>query len=115
MNRELTPDEVSAIKSVAERLSSEQRRQLLQDMVGASARSETPDGSRIRFDIECYERPVYRGQHSFGVQGELLDQDESKLSFDLFADENGRLLEMELIRWGEGGLISPDWSTLKLY
>lgn len=33
----------------------------------------------------------------------------------LFADQNGRLLELELIRWGDGDLIDPDWKTLKLY
>jgi len=49
------------------------------------------------------------------VQGELRDKDGARLSFDLFADENGHLLELELVRWGEGDLIEPDWSALAFY
>jgi len=37
------------------------------------------------------------------------------LAFDLFADENDRLLELELLRWDGGDVIDPDWTTLRLY
>jgi hypothetical protein len=40
--------------------------------------------------------------------------DGTSVSVDLFADENNRLLEMELIRWGNGNLQKPDWATLSL-
>lgn len=115
MTRMLTEAETSAIRIVAQKLPPDTARQLLTDLDHATADLGTPDGSRILFTISGYQRPAYRGQRSFGVQGDMLDKDGVKLSFDLFADENGRLLEMELIRWGEGGLISPDWSTLTLY
>lgn len=114
MNRKVSTEEETAIRQVAARLPSDQQLQLLEDVSKSSARSETPDGSRVRFDIDGYNRPEYRGQHSFGVQGELLDQDGSRLSFDLFADENNRLLELEIVRWDDGPL-NPVWSTLKLY
>ena len=74
-----------------------------------------PDGGRVMFEIEGYSRPRYRGQHSFGVPGKLYDADGTELAFDLFADEFGRLLELEIVRWGEGGLVAPDWKSLTLY
>lgn len=115
MKRSLTDAEEAVIRRVAEKLPKEQQRRLLDDLAHARAEPATPDGARIVFDISGYQRPPYRGQHSFGVEGELLDKDGEKLSFDLFADGNNRLFELELIRWGEGDLIDPDWSTLKLY
>lgn len=115
MKRSLTDAEELVIRRVAEKLSEERQLRLLDDLAHATAEPATPDGARVVFDISGYQRPPYRGQHSLGVEGELLDKDGAKLSFDLFADENDRLLEMELIRWGEGNLIDPDWSTLKLY
>lgn len=115
MKRALTDVETMVIRRVAERLPHGKRFQLLDDLARARAEPATPDGTRVVFDISGYERPPYRGQHSFGVEGELLDKDGARLSVDLFADENGRLLELEVIRWGGGNLIDPDWSTLKLY
>lgn len=115
MKRSLTETEVALIRQVAQRLPPDEQRQLLDDLVRAQAEPVTPDGARIVFDISDYQRPPYRGQHSFGVEGELRDKDGTRLSFDLFADENGRLLELELIRWGDGNLIDPDWSSLELY
>jgi len=45
----------------------------------------------------------------------LLDRDGTKVTILLHADENGRLFEMELIRWDEQPLVAPDWRTLELY
>ena len=115
MKRALIEAEQTAIRRVAERLPDIERKQLLDDLMHAVAETVIPDGSRVMFDIQGYERPLYRGQHSFGVQGELVDSDGSKLAFDLFADENGRLLELEIVRWGEGDLRNPDWNSLMLY
>ncbi|PKM14197.1 MAG: hypothetical protein CVV12_15255 [Gammaproteobacteria bacterium HGW-Gammaproteobacteria-2] len=115
MSRPLTEAEKGVIRAVAERLPPDRQRQLLVDLERAAARPATSDSARVCFEIAGYERPPYRGQHSFGVEGELLDKDGAKLAFDLFADENDRLLELELIRWGVGDLIDPDWTSLKLY
>jgi hypothetical protein len=115
MRRPLSDAETRVIKQVAEKLTPDRRQQLLTDMAHASAIEATEDGARVQFEIPGYQRPPYRGQHSFGVSGELLDEDGTKLSFDLFADENDRLLELELIRWGDGGLMGPKWETLQLY
>jgi hypothetical protein len=115
MKRSLTEIEKSIIRQIAERLPFNKQHQLLDDLSRSQAEPVTPDGARIVFHISGYQRPPYRGQHSFGVEGELQDKDGAKLSLDLFADENDRLLELELIRWGEGDLIEPDWRTLKFY
>jgi hypothetical protein len=115
MKRLLSDTEKKVISRVAENLPEGQRRQLLDDLANASAESATPDGARTVFDISGYDRPLYQGQHSFGIEGELLDKDGANISFDLYADENGRLLELELIRWDGKALIDPNWNTLKLY
>ena len=115
MTRSLTSAEIRVITQVAEQLPNDQRQRLLDDLGQASAAPATDDGARVLFEISGYRRPPYRGQRSFGVEGELLDSDGTKLTFELYADENGHLLELELIRWGEGNLICPNWNTINLY
>lgn len=114
MRRLPTEIEKEVVRRVAERLAPEVRRQLLDDLSQSEVEEETPDGSRRVFHISGYSRPS-GGQHSFGVEGQLIDKDGTQLSFDLYADLNGRLFEFELVRWGEGSLIDPDWSALKLH
>ena len=113
--RALTTMEKFAVEHVANRLDAASRVRLLEDLSHATAHSALPDGARVVFDIAGYQRPPYKGQRSFGVTGELLDRDGAKLSFDLYCDENGRLLELELIRWQGGDILEPDWSTLNLF
>jgi hypothetical protein len=115
MKRPLTSEERDLIARIAEKLGGSEGAQLLADSKNASAMSGTADSSRVLFEIPGYERPAYKGQHPYGVEGKMLDQDGAELSVLLHADENGRLFELEFIRWGEGNLIAPDWSTLKLY
>lgn len=115
MMRELTSSEMRVIREVAARLPESERDRLLADMEVATADIRSKDGSRIAFDIPGYIRPAYRGQHPFGVEGKVLDRDGSELSVLLHADENGRLLEMELVRFDEGRVLEPDWSTLRFW
>lgn len=112
--RPLTQEERDLIARIAERLGGSEGKRLLADLESASATTATADGSRILFEISGYERPPYRGQHPYGVEGKMLDRDGTELSVLLHADENGRLLELEFVRWGQGDLIAPDWGTLKL-
>lgn len=114
MLRNLKPEERTLIRRIAERLNPENRSRLEADLEQAMARPATDDGSRVMFEIAGYQRPAYEGQHSYGVGGTMRDSDGAELSIDLFADENGRLLELEFIRWGDGDLMDPDWSTLEL-
>ena len=112
--RSLTDDERTLIVNFASGLGEGERAQLLQDLQKASAAPATPDGSRVVFNIAGYDRPPYRGQHPFGVEERMLDSDDTELSVLLHADENGRLLELEFIRWDSGDLLGPRWETLSL-
>lgn len=113
--RFLSDSERRLIACFAERLDGDEREQLLKDAAHAMARTATADGSRISFEIAGYQRPPYRGQHSYGAEGRMLDSDNVELSVVLHADENGRLLELELIRWDSSDLIDPQWETLRVF
>lgn len=116
VRRELTDAEKRVISVIAERLPSGPRReQLLADMTNAVAEDENAEGSRIVFHIRGYQRPPYRGQHSFGVAGALDDSDGVKIALDLYADHNDRLLDLELVRVGSGPIKGPDWNSLVLF
>lgn len=112
MKRLLNHNERLLISKIIERLSGQDRLQLEEDFTRAFVAEETSDGSRVIFGIEGYARPPYHGQKSFGIEWVLKDKDGADISMDLFKDENDRLLELELIRWGNGPLIEPDWKTL---
>lgn len=103
------------IARLAEKLDSQERAQLLKDAAHATADLAAKDGSRIIFDIPDYRRPEYRGQHPFRAEGKMLDSDDVQLSVLLHGDENGRLLELEFIRWDQNDLCSPQWSTLQVF
>jgi hypothetical protein len=115
MMRSLTTDEKALIRRIAERLPAAQRESLLTDLASAMAEDASPDRGRVAFAINGYERPTYGGQHPFPVEGKVLDRDGAELSVLLHADENGRLLELELVRFDEGDVLKPDWSTLQLW
>lgn len=110
--RPLTIEERTLLVRFASELSETTRGQLLEDIAHALADAQTPDGSRIKFEIAGYERPPYRGQHSFGVDGRMVDADGTELSVCLYADEDGRLLELEIFRWDFQKVIRPQWQTL---
>lgn len=78
--RSLTDDERTLIANLASGLGKSERAQLLQDLQKASAAPATPDGSRVVLNIAGYDRPPYRGQHPFGVEGRMLDSDNTELS-----------------------------------
>jgi hypothetical protein len=115
MMRVLSPAEKNVIRAVAVRLPDGERKQLLEDMERATAEAQTVDGSRIIFQIAGYDRPPYRGQHPFPVEGYVQDQDGAEIDVLLHADENGRLFELELVRFAEGGVIGPVWNTLQFW
>jgi hypothetical protein len=110
--RVVSGEERTLIALLAEKLDEVRRRQLLADLAAAEAEDAVDDRSRVIFHIGGYHRPPYRGQHPFPVDATLLDADGANISVVLYADENGRLLELEFIRNGEGDLLGPDWKTL---
>ena len=115
MLRPLSQNEKDLIVRMARMLNDAERLPLLDDLSRATAAPANPDGSRLLFQLFGYERPPYCRQRAYGVDGSMLDQDGVRLSVALYADENGRLLELEFIRWGDGEFLGPQWETLELF
>ncbi|AWF81251.1 hypothetical protein BTJ40_10715 [Microbulbifer sp. A4B17] len=115
MNFLLSDNEKNLILAISSQLNRKNGDQLRADLKNARVESRTSDGSRVSFDILGYERPQYRGQHPYEVEGKLTDEDGGELSVLLYADENDRLLELEIIRWDGNDLINPNWGALSLY
>jgi hypothetical protein len=114
MTRPLTRLERELIDRFADRMDEPLRRRLLEDAAVATAETVNDDGSIVRFHLQGYERPAYRGQHVFPVEGTVQDADGASVSVLLHQDENDRLYELELVRYDEGDLIEPKWETLKV-
>ncbi|WP_408495205.1 DUF6984 family protein [Paraburkholderia sediminicola] len=114
MLRELTDGERAFVRGIASRLDAKEREELLSDLERARAEPTLDDGSLILFHIEGYQRPPHIGQHTFPFEGRVLDADGAEVCVLLFADPGNRLLELEFLRWGDGGLQGPDWTTLQI-
>ncbi|WP_407945863.1 DUF6984 family protein [Paraburkholderia metrosideri] len=114
MLRELTDNERNFIRGVASRLDPDARHKLLFDLDRARALPTLKDGSLIELHIDGYQRPSHVGQHSFPFEGRLVDADGAEVCVLLFADPDDRLLELEFLRWGDGDLQGPDWTTLQI-
>jgi hypothetical protein len=112
--RTLSYSERTLIARLADKLESPKREQLLADLAQAVAVSLAGDGALIKFEIADYQRPPYSGQHLYGAEGTVLDSDGADLTILLYADENDRLLELEIIRWDSKELIGPKWETLNI-
>lgn len=113
--RSLSAEERNVITRISEKLGEREREQLLNDMEHASVNPVSEDGSLVEFEISGNEHPPYRGHSLYPVEGKLRDSDGAELCVLLNADENGRLLALEIIRWSTGDLLAPDWGTLELY
>ena len=114
MTRRLSTNEERAVRLLASGLEKAEQQQLLADLLICSVEPVTKDGARLQFAILGYQRPPYRGQHSYNVGGTLKDEDGADIDVTLYADENHRILELELIRWGDGPLIKPDWNSFQV-
>lgn len=87
---------------------------LLNDIERCAVVEETEGGESLVFAIDGYCRPPYVGQHPYPTEGSVIDEDGEKLSVVLYADQQDRLLEMELIRWSGDARCSPRWDTFEL-
>ncbi len=95
-------------------MSANDREQFLRDIETCSITAGTADGSRLTFHLKDYERPPYIGQHAYPVEGQLKDTDGTLLTVSIHADQNDRVLELELIKWENRRIVAPDWSTLQV-
>jgi len=107
--RPLKSEEINLVGRVAFQLPADQREQLLFDLSCAMASPVNQEESRILFKIKGCDPPSYEGQYSFPVEIRVLDFDNSELTVVLCADKNGRLFELEIIRWDEEKLKGPIW------
>lgn len=119
--RRLTALESKALFRMANEVGKDDERdQLMDDLGHCLVQEESPDGSRVIFHIEGYRRPPYHGQDSFRgkdqfpVEGVIKDADGVEMDVALYADENNRLLEFELVKHAVDQIIDPDWGSFRL-
>jgi hypothetical protein len=107
--------EREVIGMFAEKLPESARTMLLSDLANASVIERRGDGACTVFELANYCRPSYVGQDTYGLDGKIIDADGATLDVILYCDQERRLLELELIRWDEQPIISPNIATLKIY
>ena len=72
------------------------------------------DGATVRFHLEGYSPPLNSYEHPLPVDAMVTDSDGATLLVVLAQDDNGRLYELQLVRYEHGEVINPDWTTLRL-
>jgi hypothetical protein len=112
--RSLSSSEKTVVTTLADALPDQQRASIKADLAKSMVEDVVGDGSRLVFIIDGYDRPEYRGQHAFPIEGIMRDSDKAVLHVALYADENDRLLELEIVRWTGGPVLGPDWNSFKL-
>jgi len=108
--RRLGEDERKAAVALLEFLG-EAGQRYLRDLEGCAVEELLADGSALRFHLARYLRPDDPRRYDLPTLGSITDEDGEDMSVVLFTDKNGRLSEMEFIRWGAGDVVAPDWST----
>ena len=112
--RPLSASELRVMRIFANQLSGDTRDQFLADLEYCRVEPQTQDESRLEFVIPGYDRPPYTGQHAFATEGVVTDADGESLSVCIYADQFDRLLELELIRWGSGSVVKPNWDSFRV-
>ena len=113
--RNLTSFEKNVLLSFSEKLNDDEKHQFLNDLENACSKSGGIGDPNIVFEIKGYERPTYSGQSAFPVEGRMLDKDGVEINVIVYADQNGRLLELEFIRWADDEPKDPQIDTLQIY
>lgn len=113
--RALSNQEKTLLIQMSERLCGVEKDNLLRDIYLANAREIDANACRIVFDLDGYQRSIYQGQHQYGVEGRMLNGDNTDISICLYADDNGRLLELEFVCWNPDNIFNPKWETLQIY
>ncbi|WP_157929782.1 DUF6984 family protein [Orrella dioscoreae] len=113
--RELSYQERNLIQGFASRLPGSEKDILLQDLSCAKIESTHSNEECLVFFLEGYNRTGSHGQHLYSVEAKASDCDGEEISILLYADEFGRLLELEFIRWADGPILGIDWDTVEFY
>jgi hypothetical protein len=56
----------------------------------------------------------HHGQHAYPTEGRVVEADGAEIDVSLYANENHRLFELELVKRAEGRIVGPDWSTFRI-
>lgn len=118
--RTLTALEQKAVLALAAEVGSDKERSQLIEDLGHCEVDVLSGGGRLVFHIDGYERPVYRGQDTFRgkdgfpVEGTVSDRDGTVIDVALYSDQNGRVLELELVKQSAVAIPVPDWTTFRL-
>ncbi len=102
------------VSRMVEKLPDNQRAQIMSDLTRAAAEPLNDDESIVRFDIAGYQHPSSIGRNVI-VEGMAKDGDGADLEIILFTDHNDHLYELEIVRFEDGGLVGPNWTTLEFY
>jgi len=111
--RKLTPGEVKAICTIAGQLGPAGD-QVVRDAAAGEVESVNEDDSIFVFHLPGYQRPSYKGEREFPVEGKVRDEDSVEVRVLLPNGQNERLFQLELIRFGDGPPVAPDWGTFEL-
>jgi hypothetical protein len=119
--RRLTELEREALFTLANEVGKDgEREQLLSDLKHCVVEEASPDGSRVIFHIDGYQRPPYRGQDAFRgkdqfpVEGVVMDADGTEMDVAIYSDQNDRVLEFELVKHAIGPIVEPNWRSFRL-
>jgi len=119
--RALTDSERHAILALAAEFKSDvERNQLLADLDHCAVEEKVPDGSLLVFNISGYSRPpghkqsLYRARDGFPAEGSVKDADGAEMDVLLFADQNNRVYELEIVKHLPSSVVKADWSTFKV-
>ncbi len=112
--RSLTSVEYAALLVFADELPCQERIGFLRGLENSQVEALSPDGSRLGFTLYEYVRPPYSGQHAYSREGCVQDADGEQVTVCLYADQNDRLLELELIKWSDNPIQAIQWETFKV-
>jgi hypothetical protein len=98
----------------ADELPCQERIGFLRGLENSQVEALSPDGSRLGFTLYEYVRPPYSGQHAYSREGCVQDADGEQVTVCLYADQNDRLLELELIKWSDNPIQAIQWETFKV-
>lgn len=114
MTRNLTQPERNALLQFSSGIHESQREQFICDLENCKVEEHGVNGSRLIFELAGYSRPPYRGQHSYLVEGKILDQDGVDVSVWIYADENERLFELEFVKWSDVPIKGLNWNSFHI-
>lgn len=109
----LTDNAREAVKQIIAALPERRRAALLADLSQADIEDRNGLGSILGFKLPGHAPVHFRGK-LLPVEGAVDDADGEGVEVLLFVDAQGRLSELELVRYATGDLKGPNWTTFRL-